>query len=521
MYGAVAFRLGFVGVFPRAGSGVCMDQRDDTLASLGEVNDRLMAKNHALAKALNRATQELAKAKTQLNQLAGPPMTFATMVRVHSARTDEQGVQHASAEVISGTRRMIVPVAASVQASRLEAGRTVLLNENMVVQVIDDGRLLVADNGGNATLVRRSGTLSKAVINVADRVTVDSSMRFALALVPPQNDADLVLEEVPNVTFADIGGLDEQIERIRDAVQMPFLHRELFERYDLKPPKGVLLYGPPGNGKTLIAKAVANALAEGAAGGRGVFLSVKGPELLNKFVGESERLIRMIFKRARERAAEGKPVIVFIDEMDSLLRTRGSGVSSDVETTIVPQFLAELDGVETLDNVMVIGASNRIDMIDPAVLRPGRLDVKIRVERPKTAQAAQIIRHYLTDDLPLVPELDAKALIGVLVNDIYANDEHRHLCDVRDEHGQWHPVYLADVVSGAVLKNIVDRAKTHAVKISIEDGRPAAIGVDLLAKAVDEEFMETQDAVLDADPEQWSRINGLDAGHVTSIRPVA
>jgi len=521
-----------------------MDQRDDTLASLGEVNDRLMAKNHALAKALNRATQELAKAKTQLNQLAGPPMTFATMVRVHSARTDEQGVQHASAEVISGTRRMIVPVAANVQASRLEAGRTVLLNENMVVvsqadtdtlgsvrtvkQVIDDGRLLVADNGGNATLVRRSGTLSKAVINVADRVTVDSSMRFALALVPPQNDADLVLEEVPNVTFADIGGLDEQIERIRDAVQMPFLHRELFERYDLKSPKGVLLYGPPGNGKTLIAKAVANALAEGAAGGRGVFLSVKGPELLNKFVGESERLIRMIFKRARERAAEGKPVIVFIDEMDSLLRTRGSGVSSDVETTIVPQFLAELDGVETLDNVMVIGASNRIDMIDPAVLRPGRLDVKIRVERPKTAQAGAvtghlvpIIRHYLTDDLPLVPELDAKALIGVLVNDIYANDEHRHLCDVRDEHGQWHPVYLADVVSGAVLKNIVDRAKTHAVKISIEDGRPAAIGVDLLAKAVDEEFMETQDAVLDADPEQWSRINGLDAGHVTSIRPVA
>lgn len=252
-----------------------------------------------------------------------------------------------------------------------------------------------------------------------------------------------------------------------------------------------------------------------------MFLSVKGPELLNKFVGESERLIRMIFKRARERAAEGKPVIVFIDEMDSLLRTRGSGVSSDVETTIVPQFLAELDGVETLDNVMVIGASNRIDMIDPAVLRPGRLDVKIRVERPKATQAAQIIRHYLTDDLPLMPGLDAKALIGVLVNDIYANDEHRHLCDVCDEHGQWHPVYLADVVSGAVLKNIVDRAKTHAVKISIEDGQPAAIGVDLLAKAVDEEFMETQDAVLDADPEQWSRINGLDAGHVISIRPVA
>ena len=512
------------------------EHEEDTLISLGQANDRLMAKNHALAKALSRATQELAKAKAQLSQMAGPPMTFATMVRVHSAKTDEQGVQHASVEVVAGTRRMIVPVAANLQASRLGPGRTVLLNENMVVvsqlgtdalgpvrtvkQTFDDGRLLVCDGGGNGMLVRRADALSAMNVNTGDRVTVDPSSRFALSLVPAENDADLVLEEVPDVTFADIGGLDEQIERIRDAVQMPFQHRELFERYDLKPPKGVLLYGPPGNGKTLIAKAVANALAEGASTGQGVFLSVKGPELLSKFVGESERLIRMIFKRARERAADGKTVIVFIDEMDSLLRTRGSGVSSDVETTIVPQFLAELDGVESLDNVMVIGASNRIDMIDPAVLRPGRLDVKIRVDRPQSKQAGQIIRHYLTDDLPLDSGVDAKALIGVLVGDVYAQDEHRHLCDVCDEHGRWHPVHFSDVVSGAVLKNIVDRAKTHAVKLSIETGRRAAIGIDLLAKAVDEEFRETRDAVLDVDPEQWSRINGLDAGHVTRIRPV-
>jgi proteasome-associated ATPase len=387
--------------------------------------------------------------------------------------------------------------------------------------VCDDGRLLVADGGGNVTLVRCSGTLAKQAISAGDRVNVDASLRFALSLVPPENDDDLVLEEVPDVTFADIGGLDEQIERIRDAVQMPFQHRELFERYDLKPPKGVLLYGPPGNGKTLIAKAVANALAEGTDAGSGVFLSVKGPELLNKFVGESERLIRMIFKRARERAADGKPVIVFIDEMDSLLRTRGTGVSSDVETTIVPQFLTELDGVESLDNVMVIGASNRIDMIDPAVLRPGRLDVKIRVDRPGIQQATQIVRHYLTDKLPLSPNVDAKALIGVLVNDIYAQDEHRHLCDICDDHGQWRPVYLADVVSGAVLKNIVDRAKTYAVKLSITTGQAAAIGINLLAKAVDEEYGETRDALLDADPEQWSRINGLEPGRVTGIRPVA
>ena len=447
------------------------DHDEETLASLQQANDQLMAKNHALVKALSRATQEMTKTKAQLNQLAGPPMTFATMVRVHSAKTDGQGVQHASAEVAAGARRMIVPIAANLQASRLEPGRTVLLNENMVVV-----SQLDTDTLGAVRSVRQ---------------------------------------------VCDDGGLDEQIERIRDAVQMPFQHRELFERYDLKPPKGVLLYGPPGNGKTLIAKAVANALAEGTDAGSGVFLSVKGPELLNKFVGESERLIRMIFKRARERAADGKPVIVFIDEMDSLLRTRGTGVSSDVETTIVPQFLTELDGVESLDNVMVIGASNRIDMIDPAVLRPGRLDVKIRVDRPGIQQATQIVRHYLTDKLPLSPNVDAKALIGVLVNDIYAQDEHRHLCDICDDHGQWRPVYLADVVSGAVLKNIVDRAKTYAVKLSITTGQAAAIGINLLAKAVDEEYGETRDALLDADPEQWSRINGLEPGRVTGIRPVA
>ena len=511
--------------------------RENVARELAAANDQLMAKNHALAQALSRAGKELTKAKAQLSQMAQPPKTFATMVKVDSSMTDELGVQHASAEILTGGRRLVVPVAANVNASRLTAGACVLLNENMVVvsqldtdtlgavrsvrQVCDDGRLLVADGGGNVTLVRCSGTLAKQAISAGDRVNVDASLRFALSLVPPENDDDLVLEEVPDVTFADIGGLDEQIERIRDAVQMPFQHRELFDRYDLKPPKGVLLYGPPGNGKTLIAKAVANALAEGTDAGSGVFLSVKGPELLNKFVGESERLIRMIFKRARERAADGKPVIVFIDEMDSLLRTRGTGVSSDVETTIVPQFLTELDGVESLDNVMVIGASNRIDMIDPAVLRPGRLDVKIRVDRPGIQQATQIVRHYLTDKLPLSPNVDAKALIGVLVNDIYAQDEHRHLCDICDDHGQWRPVYLADVVSGAVLKNIVDRAKTYAVKLSITTGQAAAIGINLLAKAVDEEYGETRDALLDADPEQWSRINGLEPGRVTGIRPVA
>ena len=506
---------------------------------LAALNDRLMAKNHALAEALSRAGKELTKAKSQLAQLAQPPLTFATMVKVDSTRTDEDGIQHASAEVISGTRRMVVPVASNVNAARLTAGATVMLNEKLVLveqrdadtvgqirsvkQVLDDGRLIVTDASGNPVLIRRSGALAYAGINQGDRIIVDPSVRLAIEALPAEGDKDLVLEETPDVTFADIGGLDSEIGRIRDAVQLPFQHRALFERYDLKPPKGVLLYGPPGNGKTMIAKAVANACARVVTirmatarsarpkpMSRGVFLSVKGPELLNKYVGESERLIRLIFQRARERAADGNPVVVFIDEMDSLLRTRGSGVSSDVETTIVPQFLSELDGVESLDNVMVIGASNRVDMIDPAVLRPGRLDVKIRVGRPKANQAIAIVDHYLTDDLPLEDGVDAHALSAVLVHDIYGASERRHLCDVQEENGQWHALFLADVVSGAMLKNIVDRAKTRAVKESIETGSDVALTVPLLAAAVEDEYRETRDSMADVDPEQWSRINGMD-----------
>nr|WP_314686302.1 proteasome ATPase [uncultured Bifidobacterium sp.] len=496
-------------------------------------NDRLRERNHVLARALSRAGDELRKARARMAQAMEPPLTLATMVAMDGVRFDEEGVRHASAEVVVSGRRMIVPVSTEVELSRLGPGDLVVLNDSMalvgrrgasrlgrvrrVTRVLDDGRLLVSDPSGALDLADRAAALSDVVVAQGDSVVVDPSGRFAVEVVSGREDADLVLEETPDASFDDIGGLDEQIGAIRDAVELPFLHRGLFERYGLRPPKGVLLYGPPGNGKTLIAKAVAHSLAgQGAADG--VFLSVKGPELLNKYVGESERLIRVIFRRARERAAAGRPVIVFIDEMDSLLRTRGTGVSSDVETTIVPQFLSEMDGVDSLDNVMVIGASNRVDMIDPAVLRPGRLDVKIRIGRPGEGEATAILGHYLTEDLPFEPGVRPDELIGLMTADIYARTEDRRVCDVRDDQGRWGPVYLADVMSGAVLRNIVDRAKTAAVKSSILRGDDVAIGAGMLATAVREEFRQTRDEVLDADPREWSRINGIADGRVTAIR---
>ncbi|RSX54749.1 ATPase AAA [Bifidobacterium dolichotidis] len=510
-------------------------QQAVTEQQLAEQNDALQQRNHALAQALTRATQELSKAKAQMEVFAQAPLTYATMVRLISDVTDRNGVQHATAEVIFGGRTMIVAVAPHVQASRLRMGSTVVLNETMVIvdqrtapvhgvvrtvmQVLDDGRLLVHDGSGSLLVVERAGELIRRTIRTEDRVMLDASQRFALELVPHEDDASLVLEEIPDVSFSDIGGLAEQITRVRDAVELPFLHRELFDAVHLQAPKGVLLYGPPGNGKTMIAKAVARALST-QADRPGVFLSVKGPELLNKYVGESERMIRMIFDRARERAAAGNAVVVFIDEMDSLLRTRGSGVSSDVETTIVPQFLTELDGMEALDNVLVIGASNRIDMIDPAVLRPGRLDVKIRIDRPQQDAACAIVRQYLTDDLPLDENTTAEQLAALLVEQVYATDAHRLLARYIDERGMWIPLYMADVTSGASLKNIVDRAKTKAVKQAIATQTDARITSDMLLEAVNDECHDLARTLADVDAEQWARTNGIGVGTVSRIRMV-
>ena len=368
-----------------------------------------------------------------------------------------------------------------------------------------------------------------------DSLLVDTKAGYAFERIPKAEVEDLVLEEVPDVSYLDIGGLTRQIEQIRDAVELPFLHKELYREYALRPPKGVLLYGPPGCGKTLIAKAVANSLAKKMAEVRGddareaksYFLNIKGPELLNKFVGETERHIRLIFQRAREKASEGTPVIVFFDEMDSIFRTRGTGVSSDVETTVVPQLLSEIDGVEGLENVIVIGASNREDMIDPAILRPGRLDVKIKIERPDAEAAQDIFSKYLVESLPVhaddLAEFDGdrsaciKAMIEKVVDRMYAEIDDNRFLEVTYANGDKEVMYFKDFNSGAMIQNVVDRAKKNAIKSVLETGQPGLRIQHLLDSIVDE-FAENEDLPNTTNPDDWARISGKKGERIVYIR---
>ena len=368
-----------------------------------------------------------------------------------------------------------------------------------------------------------------------DSLLVDTKAGYAFERIPKAEVEDLVLEEVPDVQYEDIGGLTRQIEQIRDAVELPFLHRDLFKEYSLRPPKGVLLYGPPGCGKTLIAKAVANSLAKKIAEARGedsreaksFFLNIKGPELLNKFVGETERHIRLIFQRAREKASEGTPVIVFFDEMDSIFRTRGSGVSSDVETTVVPQLLAEIDGVEGLENVIVIGASNREDMIDPAILRPGRLDVKIKIERPDAESARDIFSKYLVPELPLSADDLAEfggdrtacvnGMISRVVERMYAQNEDNRFLEVTYANGDKEIMYFKDFNSGAMIQNVVDRAKKSAIKSVLETGKPG-LSIQHFFDAIVHEFAENEDLPNTTNPDDWARISGKKGERIVYIR---
>ena len=518
---------------PRTDASDELELRRD-LAAVRERNARLTA-------TLQEAREQLVLMREEIDRLAQPPSGYGVFLARH---------EDDSVDVFTGGRKIRVAVSPDVDPADLHRGREVMLNEAMNVvqvtgfeqvgevvmfkEVLEDGlRALVIGHTDEERIVRIAETLNDVKMRAGDSLLLEPRSGYVYEKIPKAEVEELVLEEVPDIDYADIGGLGSQIEAIRDAVELPYLHQDLFLEHELRPPKGILLYGPPGCGKTLIAKAVANSLAKkvaevtGKPEGKSYFLNIKGPELLNKYVGETERHIRLVFQRAREKASEGVPVIVFFDEMDSLFRTRGSGVSSDVENTIVPQLLSEIDGVEGLEHVIVIGASNREDMIDPAILRPGRLDVKIKIERPDAESARDIFSKYLTPALPLHTDdlaehagdrpATSAAMIQRAVERMYSESEDNRFLEVTYANGDKEILYFKDFNSGAMIENIVARAKKSAIKEFLETGVKGIRVQHLLVACIDE-FKENEDLPNTTNPDDWARISGKKGERIVFIR---
>ena len=499
------------------------------------------SRNHKLNSTLETARERIALLREEVDKLSQPPSAYGTVTG-----TNDDG----SVDVHSAGRKMRVGVHPDL-ADSLRPGQEVVLNESMSVilarraevtgevvtvkELLDGGsRALVVGRADDERVVELSSGVLDGHLRSGDSALLDPRAGILLERLPRPEVEDLVLEEVPDVTYEDVGGLAPQIEKIVDAVELPFLHRAMFSEYNLPAPKGILLYGPPGCGKTLIAKAVANSLANkvaevsGDREARSFFLNIKGPELLNKYVGETERQIRLIFERAREKSEQGWPVIVFFDEMESLFRTRGTGISSDIESTIVPQLLAEIDGVEALNNVIVIGASNREDLIDPAILRPGRLDVKIRIDRPDATAASKIFSRYLVPELPIDSEQvktlgggdKNKAVLSMIeetVEAMYSDKETNRFLEVTYQNGDKEVLYFRDFASGAMVENIVRRAKTLAIKRKLAGGREG-IHTDDLLRSVRQEFREHEDLPNTTNPDDWAKVSGKKGERIIYVR---
>ncbi len=497
--------------------------------------------NEKLTITIHQTRDQIAALRDEVEKLTQPPAVYGTFIDFNDDGT---------VDIFASGRKMRVALHPALDPGQIDRGNEVVLNESFTVigvresdgqgevvtvkDVLDERRVLVYGRADEERVVELADSLRDVKLRSGDALLLDLRSNLLTEKLRRQEAEELVLEEVPDITYADVGGLDQQIEAITDAVELPYLHRALFHDYDLPAPKGILLYGPPGCGKTLIAKAVANSLSQKVAeltGNRNVrsyFLNIKGPELLNKYVGETERQIRVVFQRAREKAEEGVPVIVFFDEMDSLFRTRGTGISSDMESTIVPQLLAEIDGVESLRDVIVIGATNREDLIDPAILRPGRLDVKIKIERPDLEAAAQIFQRYLHTALPIdeasVSELgggDRSKAVAVMIEqtvaDMYRIDDENRFLEVTYQGGDKEILYFKDFASGAMIENIVRRAKKLAVKREIA-GRGRGLRIADLTESIRQEYRENEDLPNTTNPDDWARISGKKGERIVFIR---
>ncbi|MCY3860863.1 MAG: proteasome ATPase [bacterium] len=503
---------------------------------------KAVSQNEKLTYTLREAREHISALRDEVDKLTQPPSAYGTLL----GRNDDGTV-----DVFSGGRKMRVALHPEIESEELSRGQEVVLNEslNVVLSRVGDGtgevvtikellagglRALIVGRADEERVVELATELIDQPLKSGDTALMDSRSGLLVERLPRPEVEDLVLEEVPDITYEQVGGLDEQIEQITDAVELPFVHHDLFAEYQLPAPKGILLYGPPGCGKTLIAKAVANSLASKVAEmssdreARSYFLNIKGPELLNKYVGETERQIRLVFQRAREKSAEGWPVIVFFDEMESLFRTRGTGISSDMESTVVPQLLAEIDGVEALKNVIVIGASNREDLIDPAILRPGRLDVKIKIQRPDADAACAIFSRYLTSDLPIAvemveglgggdPDKAIQAMVEQAVAEMFLEEERNQFLEVTYQNGDKEIMYFKDFASGAMIENVVRRAKKLAIKRLLAGGSPGIHLNDLL-DSVHQEYREHEDLPNTTNPDDWAKISGKKGERIVFVR---